>query len=339
MKTFLLSPFYPVADKLDTSHRAGWARYWTRALGEVEVKPTLLTTATMPALDQAKKGDIIYCYHGMEWGGAMNLQSGLTNEIIARADRLVDAKKRGVKLVSLDIPMPSYGKLLEARGYARSEHLTAALAKQGYLRVPNERAAHVIMGDSHALSQYVPGAVIYRTDGQTLHGAMLVGLEKRLENWAFETAVELESLSKLTSYFGNIDIRHHICRLPDPGKAIKDLIDEYGKQLNSIRNSNNISEIEVVLPLHIESEDRVLPKTGWYKGTPFFGTWSERHQVKIAMMTRIKAMAKKHGFAVVDHPKHFLMRNGQLDFAVMETPRSVHIRPSEYRLIQEGMTW
>lgn len=341
MTAYLLSPFYPVADKLDTSHRAGWARYWAHALAHAKVHDTvtLLTTGTMAALDEARKGDSVYCYHGMEWGGAMNLQSGLTDEIIARAERLITAKKRGVKLVSIDIPMPSYGTLLEARGFAKADHLTAALAKQSYLMVPNDRPKHVIMGDSHALSQYTPGAVIYRTDGQTLHGAMAQGLSKRLGDWGFMAGVDLLKLPKLTVYFGNIDVRHHLLRQEDPLKAGKHLIAEYGKQLAELKKLYKIGEIEVVLPLPIENECRVLPKTGWYKGTPFFGTWAQRTEMVKLLRRSIANMAKAEGFKVVDHPKHFTKKSGELSFDVMEQPRSVHIRPSEYRIVQENGSW
>ena len=331
---YLLSPFYPVADKIDTSHRAGWARYWA---GELEVR--LLTTGTMAEIDNAKKGDVLYLYHGMEWSGAMNLQSGLTDEIVARAERLISAKKRGVKLISLDIPMPAYGKLLGDRGYARCEDLTAALAKQGFLHVPHEKPSHVIIGDSHSLSMYRPGCVIHRTDGQTLHGALSTGLLKRTEDWAFETAVELNKLELLTSYFGNIDIRHHLMRQDDPNASIRKLVEAYGKQLDELQRKYKIKHIEVVNPLPIENECRVLPKTGWYKGTPFFGTWQERTDLVKAMRRSIANMAKRHGFSVYDHPKHFTNKQGELSFDVMEQPRSVHIRPAEYRLVQENKGW
>lgn len=341
MPAYMLSPFYPVADKVDTSHRAGWARYWAHALEHFKVHSdvVLLTTGTMAALDEAKKGDVVYAYHGMEWSGALNLQSGLTDEIVNRADRLIRAKLRGVKIISTDVPMPNYGKLLGERGYDGAENLTKALSRQGFLLTPTERPTHVIMGDSHSLSQYRPGAVIYRTDGQTLHGALELGLLKRLGGWEFETHVELQKLELLTSYFGNIDIRHHLLRQPDPKLAVRKLVEAYFKQLDEIRVAYKIKHIEVVLPLPIEHVCRVLPKTGWYKGTPYCGTWEERTAIRKYMVDRMKSETKKYGFSLYDHPKHFWNKQGELTFDVMEQPRSVHIRPSEYRLVQEKMGW
>lgn len=341
MTSFVISPFYPVADKLDTSHRAGWARYWAKELGA-----ELLTTATMARVDELKKGDTLYCYHGMEWSGAMNLQSGVTDEVIVRMLRLSGAARRGVKIISIDIPMPAYGKLIAARNdasneaHASAELLTSALGRKGFLSVPTEKPeVGLIMGDSHSLSLYTPGSVIYRTDGQTLHGALQVGLAKRLENWVFETQVGLEKLPRLTSYFGNIDIRHHLLRQEDPRASIKDLINQYLSELAGLQRKYRIKEIEVVEPLPIENECRILPKTGWYKGTPFFGDWRSRDDIRKFFRDRLRAQAKVHGFTVYTHPKHFTNKQGELTFDVMEQPRSVHIRPAEYRLVQEKLGW
>lgn len=330
MTDYVLSPFYPVADKLDTSHRAGWARYWAKELGA-----ELLTTKNMDHIESASRNDALYLYHGMEWQGAMNLQSGLTDEIVARAERLRATK---AKIISLDRPMPLYGKLLEARGYEHGDSLDKKLGRHQML-APNKRPKCIIMGDSHSLSLYRPGCVIYRADGQTLHGALEIGLAKRLDNWGFENDVVVDKLELLTSYFGNIDIRHHLLRQPDPKLAAKSLVTAYMKQLAEIQSEHRIKHIEVAVPLPIESEDRVLPKTGWYKGTPFFGSWAERTEIRNYMATRILAEAKKYGFSVYAHPKHFVNPQGELSFNVMEQPRSVHIRPSEYRLVQEKLGW
>lgn len=329
---YVVSPFYPVSDKLDVSHRAGWARYWTKELGA-----ELLTTNTMSYIEDLDKGaDEVYLYHGMEWSGAMNLQSGLTDEIVKRAERL---RKCKVKIFSLDIPMPAYGRLLAARGYEHGEALDKVLRKTAFLQLPMADPKTVIMGDSHSLSQYTPGSVIYRTDGQTLFGALQTGLGKRLENWSFETGATLEKLPKLVSYFGNIDVRHHLLRQESPQQAVKELVAEYLSQLAGIQRKHRIKQIEVVQVLPIENECRVLPKTGWYKGTPFYGSWAERTAIAKLFNESLAKGIKKHGFTVYKHPKHFTNKQGELSFDVMEQPRSVHIRPSEYRLVTEGLSW
>ncbi len=335
MRTVILSPFYPVADKIDTSHRAGWARYWAN-----ETKAELLTTKTMAKIEELKKGDQILCYHGMEFKGQLNLQSGLTEEILARTKRLLDAAKRGVQLVSVDQGMPNYGALLGERGMdpTSADKLTKVCAKAGRLLVPNENPRQFIFGDSHALSLYREETSIYRNDSLTLHGALQRGLFKMLDDFAFETEVSYDRVEVLTVYFGNIDIRHHLLRPELPITAMKDLVTEYGKQLVEVAKAYPHTTIEVVLPLPIECESRPIPKSGWYKGTPFYGSWSDRHRIRKDMARMLRAMAKKHGFMVYEHPKHFL-DGDKLSFNSMEKPRSVHIRPSEYRIVQEGGSW
>lgn len=341
----LLSPFYPISNQLDTSHRGGWARYWANELNENGEEPydfvKLITTEQMAELDQLKRGDYALLYHGMEFKGQMNLQSGLTEEILARAKRIIEAKKRGVVFRSLDIPCPRYGKLLAERGMdpTSAEALDKICTSMLGMTCPNLRPQHLVIGDSHALSMYRPSTTILRLDGQTLHGALQIGLDKLVEDTVgFEWNVDLKKVKTLTSYFGNIDIRHHLMRQPHPEAAVKELINQYATQLNALGKKLKV-RIEVVMPLPIEDESRPIPKSGWYKGSAFFGTWSERHQLRLAMRTAIKAAARRYAFNTYEHPKHFVQKDGKLSFDVMEKPRSVHIRPAEYRLVQEGGKW
>ncbi len=344
--TLLLSPFYPISNQVDTSHRGGWARYWANELNENGEQPydyvDLVTTDKMDRLDQSKRGDHVLLYHGMEFKGQMNLQSGLTEEILARAKRLIDAKKRGVVFRSIDIPCPRYGTLLAERGMdpTSAEALDKLCSSMIGLTAPNLRPQHLIVGDSHALSLYRPGSTILRLDGQTLHGALQIGLPKLVDDLvAFEMGVRVDKLQTLTAYFGNIDIRHHLMRQPSPVAAMKELVNQYGAQLDQLRKHLKPKVVEVVLPLAIEDESRPIPKSGWYKGAPFAGTWQERHQLRLGKREAMKRMARKHGFELYEHPRHFIGKDGKLTFDVMEKPRSVHIRPAEYRLVQEGGKW
>lgn len=347
MKTVVISPFYPISDKLDTSHRAGWARYWANELknqGDIDVD--LLTTARMGEVANLRRGDRIHCYHGMEFKGQMNLQSGLTDEILNRVKLLIDAAKRGVRISSLDVPMPDYGRLLAERGMdpTSAEALTKACGKAQPALCPNNQPKHVAIGDSHMLSLYRPDTTVLRNDSLTLYGALRRGgswggLLMDVNILEHEWGVELDKLDSMTFYYGNIDIRHHLLRQETPATSMKEIVKDYGAQIELIAKDKKPKAVEIVLPLPIEDEARAIPKSGWYKGTPFFGTWSERHQMRLAMRDQMKRMAKKYGFETYDHPKHFVDKDGKLSFDAMERPRSVHIRPSEYRLVQEGQKW
>lgn len=331
---YVISPFYPVADNLDVSHRAGWARYWTK-----ELEAELLTTKTMDKLETIEPTSEVYLYHGMEWTGQLNLQSGLTQDVENRAMRLVHATKRKVTVVSLDCAMPAYGTLLAQRGYTEGKSLDHALKTAPCLLVPSRSPRRLILGDSHSLSLYRPNSVICRIDGKTLHGMLQYGLVKYLDSWIESVKIDFKRLECLTCYFGNIDIRHHLLRQMDSRLATMTLIKTYVQQLKAVQTRWKIKQVEVAMPLPIENESRVLPKTGWYRGTPFFGSWIERTRLRCYFIDRLKFEASAHGIDIYEHPDHFTNSAGELSFDVMERPRSVHIRPSEYRLIHEGLKW
>jgi hypothetical protein len=341
-KAVVLSPFYPVSDRLDISHRAGWARYWANEMRHQGDDVQLLTTQRMKELDELRRGDVAYLYHGMEFKGQLNLQSGLSDDILTRAKRIMDAHKRGVRFVSLDQFMPAYGDLLAERGLdpTSAEALNRLKGRSPFLRTPTGTSAtSAVIGDSHSLSMYTPGTAILREDGQTLHGALKAGLNAKVASLDFEMGVEVGKLERLSFYYGNIDIRHHIFRQQDTKAAIKELVVAYSKQLLEVQDNFEPGAIEIVMPLPIENECRQIPKSGWYKGAPFAGDWRNRDAIRSELRTQLQRMAKKCGFMVYDHPKHFTNQQGELTFDVMEQPRSVHIRPAEYRLIHEGASW
>lgn len=342
MRTVLLSPFYPVSNQLDTSHRAGWARYWANELTHQGQKTELLTTETMKVVDELKKGDQVLCYHGMEFKGQLNLQSGLTDEILERAGRLIGAAKRGVDLISLDEPMPNYGRLLGERGLdpTSASKLSNACGKAKTLLVPNREPEAIVVGDSHSLAMYSPGTTILRQDAKTMHGALEFGLCKLVDVLQFEMEVSMKKVKRLSFYYGNIDIRHHLLRQPHPKASMQQMVDKYITQLKVVRSLTK-KPIEIILPLGIESETRVLPKSIMFKGTPYYGSRLERIKMVSDMRALLRRRAKKEGFDVYDHPPHFGEdRNAhKLTMDVMEKPRSVHIRPAEYRLVQEGHEW
>jgi len=84
-----------------------------------------------------------------------------------------------------------------------------------------------------------------------------------------------------------------------------------------------------VLP--IENESRPLPKTGYYKGTPFAGTWSERNALVNQINLGIDDMAKRNNWKVYKHPEVYFNAKEELTFDVMEKPKSVHISREYYR--------
>lgn len=345
MARYVYSPLYPVADKWQGSHRAGWAAYWAK-----ELSATLVTTAGMAGfLERVQKKDTVFIYHGMEWNGSLNLQSGLTDTVFERAALLAHLAKKGASLISLDIEMPNYMDLLRTRLYHEIQRdapvpeawkkldwqaLTKAEAGAGFQGYP--MAENWIVGDSHALSLYQPGSVIHRTDGLTLYGA----LDPKNFDRLFKALLELEVYcsqhpKSITFYLGNIDVRHHFAR---PGAAsVSALLPRYKSAIHQISRMYPKTKLIVSELLPIHDDSRKIPKTGWFKGTPYFGTWEERHKLMTEFNNGLEKTFKGLA-AIYRHPAHFTDSDGKLALAVCEQPQSVHIRPSEYRIAQ-GEGW
>ena len=135
-------------------------------------------------------------------------------------------------------------------------------------------------------------------------------------------------IHELTLYFGNIDIRHHLCRYDLD--ATEDLVRDYFDQINYIRDFKNIKKVNVVLPLPIEHIDRKIPKTGYYKGTPYYGTWLERHLIRNKMAKLMYHIAYDSDINILSWPDWYKNLAHELTFDVMEKPKSVHLSPEYY---------
>jgi hypothetical protein len=305
------------------SHKNGWAMMkacqLSDALGE-EVK-----VLRGESWDNYNK---VFLYHGMEFQGSLNLFGGATEESAKFYERIATTK---TKLISLDIDMPDYGELCKGRlkacdDYWRNIDWDAVSAKCktiGSVTHPFQSDA-LVVGDSHAFSVYQRGYNVIRKDARTLRGV----LKKTIRKEIMDHGIDPGTINTITTYYGNIDIRHHLMREMNPAKAIDELIAEYEKQLKEL----NIEEIEVVCPLPIEDESRRLPKTGYFEGTPFYGSQEERSQLVDYMGGKIIEMCSNNGWRVYEWPIDWYMTT-PLAFmqTYMERPKSVHLAPKFHR--------
>ncbi|MEK9696417.1 MAG: hypothetical protein VW270_11670, partial [Candidatus Poseidoniales archaeon] len=115
----------------------------------------------------------------------------------------------------------------------------------------------IMVGDSHTIAFSSSTDRVYRNDGKTLFGAIKAGLGSFLRGTTPKGRVSL--------CFGSIDIRHHLLRRDNPG--IEDLVAKYVEQGNDLAE-----DVWYCAPVPVEYEDRKIPKSGFYKGTPFYGT-------------------------------------------------------------------
>jgi len=99
---------------------------------------------------------------------------------------------------------------------------------------------------------------------------------------------------------------------------------------------SGVDQIEVVHLVPIENESRPLPKTGYYKGTPFTGSWFSRSMLVWMLNKGIDDMCTRNNWKVYQHPDMYFNHTNELTFAVMEKPKSVHISREFYRWDMES---
>jgi hypothetical protein len=331
MNKAIISPITPHADRI-YSHRTAWGRLWSKETG----------SNLLYSLDWSKS-DTVYFEHGMEFDPSskgVNVflkEEDSWNKLAIRAQYFIDFSG---DLISLDIDCPDYGERLKSRVKEHSslmyksldfKKITERCKESKTLKQVDLKKQGLVLGDSHSLSAWREDLYISRNDGKTLNGALKENLIEKSVQFFKKEDVEFKILR---TYFGNIDIRHHICRLGNSYKErtdiLKSLTLDYFKQLYKVQEKYKISNIEVVYVLPIENESRKLPKTGYYKNKPFWGSWQERTDMKNKFNDLLYFGCKELGFNKIVWPEKFENEQGELDFAYMEKPQSVHLSPEHY---------
>lgn len=203
---------------------------------------------------------------------------------------------------------------------ARKEfaHLKGYIWPQVETIYTEENGSNLIIGDSHSLSAYRPDWGLSRNDGKTLFGALRSG-GQFIRNKISETG----TVSAVHLYFGNIDIRFHLCRQSIPTVATSKLALRYLEFVKSLLVQGLDVTVQGLIP--IETEDRKIPGTGLYLKKPFFGTQEKRQECVDLFNAIMQDASVEFGYTFnawsFDTP---------LDTDLMESRQSVHIRPSSY---------
>ena len=303
-----------------SSHKSGWAFMLCNQLVNAGYKnATVITDWTT----DWSEFDVVLLEHGMEYKGTFNIFGGANDELFHQINRLFT---KGPRMYSLHHDMPSITELIEKRLKTGSELFKTLETRieeareicSGIQRVDHiEKTDKLCFGDSHSFSQYTPGFMVNRNDGLTLFGTLKRGLSEYVYPWSNELRI----------YLGNIDIRHHLMRQADPVSALTKMMGQYEQTLQQA----GIKTIEVIQALPIENESRQLPKTGYYKDTPFAGSWQERTNLVKLMNEMIVDMCTRNGWSTWKHSGAYKNPIGELSFDVMEKPKSVHIAREFYR--------
>lgn len=325
------------------SHRGAQGIIWAQMLREDGWDITANISGDHYLTD-FNRFESLVTYHGNDWTGTVNLFGGLQK--FPYIHNFVNFSKfRGPHVFSLMIDMPDYAGMIRALmsrpssvGKINPEWLEADLDNLDLMQrrsmtvVPRPRNK-IVAGDSHTTCMYRPGwdvnAVIYKT----LYGALKEGLEKYVT-----VNKPLSELEEIECYWGNIDVRHHLCRQTNPLDSTRELARRYYEAVGELSFSGPKRVYEL---LPIENSRRGLPKTGYYDGTPFFGSWSERNDCREAFRDELLKFEKEiGGVEVVLWVDKYLNINeaGELDFSSMEVPHSVHLSRAFYPHWQ-GWEW
>jgi hypothetical protein len=327
MKTLITSPFTHISSNIH-SHRAAQAAIYANQLEEIGFDVHLDRTGNIhPDINSFEE---IYVYHGNDWGGSLNLFGGMKN--YGGIDNLIRYSQFKGTVHSLWIDHPKYSEMLEPRmkgeihpDWAKVDWENLKRIEQTAKTIKQIRPTNrVVTGDSHAICMYRPGWFVNSVPFKTLHGALSQGLSSFID-----PEHEIAEF-----YFGNIDIRHHLCRRPRSEESTRNLANRYYEQLSQL----DLAKVYAYELLPIENESRALPKTGYYKGTPFYGTWEQRETIRLIFKDEMKKLCAQGSVNFIEWTDYLKNDNGELDFDHMEKPKSVHLSRASYPHWQ-GRKW
>jgi len=351
------------------SHTGSWAYLRANQFKHVGINVNLLTEKGLKLESKWLGYDTIYLWSTLDFEPyhpyVLNVFDGPQEHVAKFFERLIWSQHDHIKFVSLDYPMPDYGyrcKRKRDRADAdtkmsdywrkvvdwdkvqqKCDSITDWVLDPGvkFLTPPQSfkdfQAKHpigsvehlhkrLIIGDSHAHSVYVPKSIVLRKDGRTLRGICKKGIEKEITDFGYDYS----QVNELVCYWGNIDIRHHLCREAHPVSATYELLKTYETELR--RHADMGKMIEVVSPVPIEDESRKLPSTGYFEKTPFYGSRAERQEIVEIFREELQKIAQRNDWKYFSWPEHWYKMDG-IEFyeQIMERPRSVHIARKFYR--------
>jgi hypothetical protein len=297
----------------EASHKSAWSYLLAAQLRSIGLDAEVINKS-----GDIHQYDVWLVALPMEFAGSYNLFGGATDEPALRMQRLLDFQG---EVFCLNREMPDVGAFAQSRMKSCSP-LWAELDIEGLTQkckdIKTLDSNTFVLGDSHSVSVWQPGSNISRNDGKTLFGVLKEGMDSYIP----------EGTKHLITYFGNIDIRHHLCRQDKPVESVKKLVKDYFEHLKSL----NIKKVSVVKLLPIEFEDRRIPKTGWYKGTPFIGSQRERTQLMQIFNEEVSNLSTIYNMNVIEWPIDWYTTEPKY-FAdtYMEKPGSVHLSRAYYQ--------
>lgn len=306
-----------------SSHKGGWTRILKCQLESIGYTHVKILDNKDSLLDY----DTVIFDLGAEFSGALNMFGGLDEKTYKRLKELYDFKG---KIYSWRHALPKLSEALKSRGNNASTCEAFKAERKDFLDILDAGLSFtavfdhayvtdkLLIGDSHTAGVWTPQYMIERRDGRTLEGM----LNNKTIDKIISQFPQNVPIKELFIHASSIDIRHHWGRHQNPAASAQVWAQTLVKELHRLGIPSGVMHT-----MGIENENRDLPKTGFFKGTPFYGTWGTRQGMRDVFNTTIS----NSQIGYKEYPETFFNVNGELDFSVMEKPQSVHISPEFYR--------
>lgn len=250
--------------------------------------------------------EFLICHGPNYKPSSYNIIGGVTDSLIKRINKLHEIQTCGKKIYTIDDF--DVNDFLEKRIPTFKDKYFF----NNFLKVEIQERSNLILGDSHSISAWPnDNYTIKRNDGKTLYG-FLKNPKKYFNRSKYDDVI---------LYFGNIDIRFHLARMVNPKAACLELVKRY-------IDFCMVNECRAVSLLPVESETRKIPKSGMYKGSPFFGSRDLRTELVEIFNLELKYWLKGN---CLTWPEYWYNNIDFYESEVMESRQSVHLRPKYYK--------
>ena len=308
------------------SHTLGWSKVWEHHLNAV---------IDHKCSENILNHDIVYIDFGANYSGSLNLFGGANQELFDRLNLVMQCKR----VVCLDWPFDLCSSLRKRIGakttykgftdewFDKLEAFekTVTLLKQND-NIETRTISGITMGDSHTIAFSNKNDAVLRNDGKTLYGALQLGLKTMFRGMTIKGDITLS--------FGSIDIRHHLLRQNEWKDSLTKLINKYVKQGSELERDHGC-KVSYAYPVPVEWEGRKIPKSGFYKDSPFYGSVQERRIITNSFIDELN----RHKVNVVAPPSDWYTMDPKAYAEThMEFGSSFHIAPLYYRRKDFGVT-
>ena len=72
-------------------------------------------------------------------------------------------------------------------------------------------------------------------------------------------------------------------------------VKKYVEKVGNLR----LKGVSIYEPLPIENESRKIPKSGWHKGTPFYGNWTQRNKIRNVFIESLEEYCEKNDINLI----------------------------------------